>query len=155
MLRISSVPGENERTWAQSMKRSRFSIRRSRTLNTHGPFTSGRAVPSRRDGRPPTRTPWILNAGPKPSISGPSWTRRTSRTFPITRRFPSRTSEPTSSLRRMVRSRDPAEERVDDPVVHASDPELLRADQKVDASVDVLDLTELDPDRVGDLLVVE
>ena len=48
----------------------------------------------------------------------------------------------------MVRSRDPAEERVDDPVVDAPDPELLRADPKVDASVDVLDLTELDPDRV-------
>src|SRR5205085_7619617 len=45
--------------------------------------------------------------------------------------------------------------RVDDPVGDAPDPDLLHAAPKVDASVDVLDLTELDPDGLGDLLVVE
>src|SRR6266516_327072 len=57
---------------------------------------------------------------PKPPMMGPSCSRRTSWTRPALRPCSSTTSAPSNSLRRMPRSRDPADDMVTDPCVEAA-----------------------------------
>src|SRR5215213_4802717 len=111
--------------------------------------------------RRPTSSPSTRRLAPKAPTRGPSWTRRTSWTWPALRPPSSTTSAPSRSLRRMAGSRQVADEVVAGPGLELVGLQLGLGHAQVDGALDPLDHAEGDaggapvvaaPEAVGDRL---
>src|ERR671923_3003582 len=94
--------------------------------------------------RRPTINPSSRRLAPKAPTRGPSWTTRTSWTWPALRPAWSTTSAPSSSLRRIAGPRDPADEVVAGPGLQPVSLQLRLGDAEVDGAPDPLDEPEGD-----------
>src|SRR6266508_6798357 len=97
--------------------------------------------------RRPTISPSSRKLAPKAPTRGPSWTTRTSWTWPALRPAWSTTSAPSSSLRRIAGSWQPADEMVAGPGLQPVGLQLRPNHAQLDGAVDALDGREGDSGR--------
>src|SRR4029453_15289206 len=105
--------------------------------------------------RRPTIRPSSRRAAPKPPTTGPSWTRRTSWTWPALRPASSRTSAPSRSVRRIAGPRQPADEMVARPGLQPVGLQLRPGHAQLHRAPDPLDDPEGDAGRAPGVAVAQ
>src|SRR5215211_4658280 len=105
--------------------------------------------------RRPTSSPSTRRLAPKAPTRGPSWTRRTSWTWPALRPASSTTSAPSRSLRRIAGSGQVADEVVAGPGLQPVGLQLGLGHAQVDGALDPLDDGEGDAGRAVLVAVAE